>query len=328
MQGHDIIVIGASAGGVEALRELVRELPQDLPASIFVVLHMSNQNGGTMLPSILDRAGTLPAHAAMNGTRFERGHIYVAPPDFHLLIEGDHIRVVRGPKENRHRPSVDPLFRSAAWAYGPRVVGVVLSGTLDDGAAGLWAIKTCGGVTVVQDPAEAAFSGMPTSPLMTVRVDYRLSLDRIVMLLDELARRPVKDPSFERGPENLHIETKFASLEKGMGDMDNLGDPSVFTCPACQGALWELKDGDMLRYRCHTGHAFSADTLLAEQTEAAENAIYSALQALEEKARALRRVAERFEERFPDLETRYRHEAGELDESAAIIRHLLASRRL
>jgi two-component system, chemotaxis family, protein-glutamate methylesterase/glutaminase len=163
MQGHDIIVIGASAGGVETLKQLVKELPQDLPASIFIVLHLGRMPGNSLLPAILERAGRLPAETPVDRTRFERGRIYVAAPDRHMLIEHDHVRVVRGPKENRHRPSVDPLFRSAAWTYGPRVVGVVLSGTLDDGAAGLWAIKTCGGVTVVQDPSEAPYNGMPTS---------------------------------------------------------------------------------------------------------------------------------------------------------------------
>ena len=324
MQGHDIVVIGASAGGVETLKQLVQRLPEDLPASLFVVLHIPPLNGASMLPAILERAGRLPAQSAIDGARFERGRIYVAPPDRHLLVERDRVRVVRGPRENRHRPSVDPLFRSAAWTYGPRVVGVVLSGTLDDGAAGLWAIKTCGGVTVVQDPAEAAYTGMPTSALMTVRVDYCLSVERMALLLDELANRSIKGDIPSHGPENLEIETKFASLEGDMKDMSRLGDPSAFTCPTCHGALWELKDGDMLRYRCHTGHAFSTDSLLAEQTETAEKAIYSALRALEEKAAALRRISDKFSDRFPELHARYRHEAGELDQSADTIRQLLA----
>ncbi len=329
MQGHDIIVIGASAGGVEALKRLVSELPKNLPASIFIVLHMGHLGRNSVLPSILERSGKLPAETPVDRTRFEPGHIYVAAPDRHMLIERDHIRVVRGPRENRHRPSVDPLFRSAAWTYGPRVVGVVLSGTLDDGAAGLWAIKTCGGVTVVQDPSEAAFDGMPTSALMTARVDYCEPVDRIAMLVMELANRPVNGfspPNAER--EKLKTETAFASLDKDISDMDQLGDPTVFTCPTCQGTLWEMKDGDMLRYRCHVGHAFSMDSLIAEQTDSAENAIYAALRALEEKATALRRVSDRFKERFPDLHVRYQHEAGELDESAQMIRRLLASRPL
>lgn len=324
MQAHDIVVIGASAGGVQTLIRLAAALPSDLPASIFVVLHQADRGAPSMLPSILERSGKLPAQAAVDGARFERGRIYVAPPDRHLLISQDHVRVVRGPKENRHRPSVDPLFRSAAWTYGPRVVGVVLSGSLDDGAAGLWAIKSCGGVTVVQDPAEAAYDGMPTSALMTVQVDYCLSVDGIALLLNELSHRPVNGKFSQ--PEKLEIETQFASLDNDMSDMNKLGDPSAFTCPACQGALWELKDGDMLRYRCHTGHAFSMDSLLAEQTEAAENALYSALRALEEKAAALRRIAGRFADRFPDVRERYLHQAGELEESTKVIRQLLASK--
>jgi len=328
MQGHDIIVIGASAGGVQTLKELVQELPEHLPASLFIVLHTANQGGDSLLPAILERKGPLPAQAPVDKTPFEKGRIYVARPDHHMLIERDVIRIVRGPKENRHRPSVDPLFRSAAWSHGPRVVGVVLSGTLDDGAAGLWAIKTCGGVTVVQDPAEAPYSGMPTSALMTLRVDYCLPVKRIAMLLGELAHRSVKGSGPPQGIDRLKTETKFATLDRDMEDMEQLnGDPSVFSCPTCQGTLWELKDGeDMLRYRCHVGHAFSMDSLLAEQTDYAEKAIYSALRALQEKAKALRRIAERFESRFPDIHARYQQEAGQLDESAEVIRQLLASR--
>jgi len=326
MAHHDIIVIGASAGGVEALKRLMRELPQDLSASLFVVLHQARMTEPSALPGILDRAGPLRALTPLDRTKFERGHIYVAPPDRHMLIERDHVRIVRGPKENRHRPSVDPLFRSAAWAYGPRVVGIVLSGTMDDGAAGLWAIKTCGGVTVVQDPAEALYTGMPTSALTTARIDYCLPVDRIAVLLSELASRPVSGTMPAHGLERLKTETEFTTLDKDLSDMDELGDPTVFTCPSCQGTLWEIKDGDMLRYRCHTGHAFSVDSLLAEQSEAAETALYSALRALEEKAAALRRVADRFSDRFPELHARYQHEAGDLDESANVLRQLLVSK--
>ncbi|HLW68563.1 MAG TPA: chemotaxis protein CheB, partial [Gemmataceae bacterium] len=185
MPNHDIVTIGASAGGVQALRNFVNRLPKDLPVAIFVVLHVPPQ-WPSQLAQILTKSGPLPALAPEDHARIEPGHIYVATPDKHLLVEPDEIRVIRGPRENRHRPGVDPLFRSAAWAYGPRVVGVVLSGTLDDGASGLWAIKSCGGIAVVQDPADAIFPEMPTNAMMNVQVDHCLPVDDIATLIAKL----------------------------------------------------------------------------------------------------------------------------------------------
>src|SRR3954470_2925577 len=186
MPSHDIIVIGASAGGVETLKALVRGLPAELPAAVFVVLHVA-PGGPGYLPQILAKAGPLPASFPEDGEAIANGRIYVAPPDHHLLLEPGRVRVVRGPKENRHRPAADPLFRSAAWAYGPRVIGVVLSGTLDDGAAGLWAIKSCGGVAIVQDPEDALFDEMPASALASVDADHVAPLEELPLILAELA---------------------------------------------------------------------------------------------------------------------------------------------
>jgi two-component system chemotaxis response regulator CheB len=322
LPGHDIIVVGASAGGVNALKRLVGELPADLPATLFVVLHVSPEPH-SQLAEILEAAGPLPASAAIDGTRFRRGHIYVAPADRHLLIEDDgRLRVIRGPKENLHRPAVDPLFRSAAWACGPRVVGVVLSGTLDDGAAGLWAIKSCGGVTIVQDPEEAEFDGMPTAALLSLQVDHCVPLAGIPPLLERLARRPVTGRSRKR-PRTIKAENDFMKKHATIESMTELGKPSGFTCPSCRGALWELQNGGILRYRCHTGHAFSVDSLLNGQSEAVEEALYSALRALEERASIVRKMIERYGERFPRLVDDYRRRSRELEQQADLLRGFL-----
>src|SRR5438105_14310714 len=187
MPGHDIIVVGASAGGVEALVTLTRLLPRKLPAAVVVVLHVPAQSP-SLLPDILNRAGVLKAVHATDNLEIKHSRIYIAPPDHHMLVEHGKVRVVHGPKENRHRPAIDPLFRSAAWSYGPRVTGVVLSGTLDDGAAGMWAVRSCGGTTVVQDPAEALYPSMPINAMRHIKVDHCLPVREIVSLIDKLAR--------------------------------------------------------------------------------------------------------------------------------------------
>lgn len=326
MAHHDIIVIGASAGGVDAIKSLVSTLPRDLPAAVFVVIHISAESPN-LLPSILERAGELPAVSPADGDPIEPGRIYVAVPDHHLLLEPEHIRVVRGPKENRHRPAVDPLFRSAAWAFGPRVIGVVLTGMLDDGTAGLWAVKTCGGIAVVQAPGDSLYPSMPSNALMYVQVDHSPPLSDIGPLLTRLAREPARTVAPKSAAEKLALETEFAKQEGEFRDMNTLGSPSAFTCPTCQGSLWESQNGDLLRYRCHVGHAFSPESLLAEQTETVENALYSSLRALEEKAAMYRRLAERFGDRFPSQRISYQDKARDLDSSAQVLRDLLAGHK-
>jgi two-component system chemotaxis response regulator CheB len=259
----------------------------------------------SLLPQILARSGPLPASSPEDLEVIRPGHIYIARPDHHLLVEGDHVRVVRGPRENRHRPSIDPLFRSAAWSYGPRVVGVVLTGYLDDGAAGLWAIKSCGGVAVVQDPSDALHHDMPINAARSIALE------------------PV-DPNlkFVR-PANIETEIGFVTMDRDIADMNKLGALSAFTCPTCRGALWELQD-DVLRYRCHTGHAFSKDSLLGEQTTAIEDALYSALRAVEEKATVLRRLGERSVGRSDMLQADFESKASALEETAEVLRSILS----
>ena len=320
---RDVVAIGASAGGVEALKRLVGALPAEYPGALFVVLHMSAEAHST-LPAILTRAGQLPAVQATDQMPIEQGRIHVAPPDYHLLVERGVLRVVQGPRENRHRPAIDPLFRSLAWAYGPRAVGVVLTGNLDDGTAGLWALKSCGGTTVVQEPNEADHPQMPMNALMHNRIDHRLPLEGIAALLTELAEEGAEPFEPRQTPPGLENEVAYAKLQRSLHHTAALGHLSPFTCPSCRGALWELEEGEHLRYRCHTGHAYSQASLLVDQSVAVEESLYSAVRAMEEKAATLRRLAERWPERMPDVKKEYEQRASELEQSADVLRAVLA----
>jgi two-component system chemotaxis response regulator CheB len=290
-RGHDVIVLGASAGGVEALMEIASGLPSDLPAALFVVLHLSAQVP-SQLPTLLNRAGQLYAVAAVDGMPIERGRIYVAVPDYHLLVERGWVRVVRGPRENRSRPAVDPLFRTAARAYGPRVVGVVLTGALDDGTAGLLAIKRCGGIAVVQDPEDALMPNMPASALEFVDVDHRARLRAIAPLLANLAHTPALRGAFPV-PEDIEVESRIDALDlSALEDGNCPGQLSGFTCPECQGPLWEVRDGQLLRFRCRSGHAYTTESILDGQAEAVEDALWTALNILQESAQVAHRIAD------------------------------------
>jgi two-component system chemotaxis response regulator CheB len=322
MPTRDIVVIGASAGGISTLKELVRLLPEDFPAAMFIVLHVA-PGTRSLLPEILARSGPLPVSFAEDDAEIQTGNIYVAPSDQHILLESDRMKLVRGPRENRNRPSIDVLFRSAAWTFGPRVVGVVLTGYLDDGAAGLWAIKSCGGVTVVQDPADAIHHDMPANAARTIDVDYMLPVVEIAPLLVRLACEPVAAMPDNGKPVSIKTEIGFAKMERDIDDMSSLGTLSAFTCPTCHGALWELH-GDVLRYRCHTGHAFTRDSLIEEQTVEVEDALYSAMRAVEEKALVLRRMSERHSGKSERLKAEFQSKAEELEQTANLLRGMLS----
>lgn len=325
MPKRDIIVIGASAGGVETLITLVRNIPHKIPAAFFVVLHIP-AGGPSLLPEILGRAGSLKATQAQDGEEIMDGHIYVAPPDNHLLLEEGSVRVVHGPRENRHRPAIDPLFRSAANEYGSRVVGVILTGALDDGTAGLLAIKRSGGIAIVQDPQEAMYPSMPLSAQTHVAVDYTLPVARIGPLLDRLAR---KDSPQEEGgypmSDNLEKEVKKAELVANeMTAGEQIGKPSVFSCPDCGGVLWEIQDGDMLRFRCRVGHAYPVESVLAGQDEALEDALWVALKTLEESADLSRRMAKQAHERGSEwLARRFEAKLKNVNQRIDVIRKVL-----
>ena len=319
---HDIVVIGASAGGVEALMTLARALPADLPAAIFVVLHLPPE-GESALPKILSRAGALPAAHPEDGERIARGRIYVAPPDYHLLVEQGVVRVVRGPRENRSRPAADPLFRSAARAYGGRVIAVVLSGMLDDGTAGLIAVRDRGGISIVQDPVDTLFSGMAESAIKYDHPTYIMPVSEIGPLLVRLTHEPAGEDyevSSAMEEEASAAAFDFAAIE----DTSKPGRPSVFGCPECGGVLWEMDEGEIIRYRCRVGHAFTAESLVAEQSVQLEAALWAALRGLEEKAALVHRLAKRSREIGGErIAARYTEQEHEARQHAAVIRELI-----
>jgi len=321
MPAHDLIVLGASAGGVSALKGLVAKLPPDLPAAIFIVLHLPAEPGISLAELLATRAA-LPLSEATDELAIEPRHIYVAAPDRHLLLEPGRMRVLYGPRENRHRPAIDPLFRSAAWAYGPRTVGVILTGMLDDGVAGLWAIRSCGGVTVAQDPGEAAYPSMPASALAAMDIDHRVTLAELPPLLAKLADTPSLPAAPEPAPA-LALENRFTLGDGSIREMDALGQPSAFKCPSCHGTLWEIWDGALVRYRCHTGHAFSTSALEAEQSDSIRTALASSLRAIEEKAELLRRMTDTMGDKLPAMKGQYTRRIGELEAHAATLKRML-----
>jgi two-component system chemotaxis response regulator CheB len=284
MSKHDIIVIGASAGGVEALSELVEHLDENIQAAVFVVLHTS-PHYPSHLPDILNKSGRLKAIHPKDGSDFQYGGIYIAPPDYHLLLEKDKVLIKKGPKENRFRPSIDALFRSAAYVYGHRVIGVVLSGMLDDGTSGLWTIKRLGGITVIQDPEKAQFPSMAINVLDHVKVDYKESVPEMAALLNKLTKKsvPEKPSVTAKEMDLLKMDVVIASGGKAleMGIMEQ-GKLSTFTCPECHGALVGFKEGKIIRFRCHTGHAYSLDSLLSGVTDSIEKMLYQTLRGMEE----------------------------------------------
>jgi len=279
----------------------------------------------SLLAQILRRAGPLAATPARDGELLRHGHIYVASPDTHLVLEPARLRLVQGPRENGHRPSIDVLFRSAARAYGPRAVGVILSGTLDDGTAGLLAIKRQQGKAVVQQPADARFPGMPQSALEHVVVDAVLPVTDIPAYLVQLAQEPVRGTA-PLGSADLDEELRAAELDLGRLNRDDfLGNPAIYACPDCHGALWEIHDEDLVRYRCRVGHAYSAHSLLAGQSDAMEGALWMALRAMEEKASLAARIAERATKRGElDMAERFTEQEQDARQRAAMIQAILS----
>ncbi len=291
------IVIGASAGGVPALQAVVAQLPADLPAPVFIVLHIAS-SGVSLLPEILTQAGPLPAVHPRDGTPIEAGVLYVAPPDHHLLIEHGTMAVKRGPKENRFRPSIDALFRSAAYVCGPRAIGVVLSGALDDGTSGLWSIKRLGGITMVQQPSQAKFPSMPRSALESVEVDYMLPATEIGTVLGRLAQAPVPN-SGETSPLRTRMGTEgqiaaeAGAFQKGIME---LGTLTPFTCPECHGVLLRLAEGPRARFRCHTGHAYTERALLDAVMTSTGERLWQVIRSFEEAVLLLHHMGHHWQE--------------------------------
>jgi two-component system chemotaxis response regulator CheB len=322
---RDVVVVGGSSGALQAL-QFISDLPPDFQASIFIVIHVSASGPG-LLPSIIRRYSPLPVEHARDGEPIESGRIYVAPPDYHLLLRRDVVRVVHGAKENRHRPSIDVLFRSAAEAYGPRVIAVLLSGLLDDGSAGLSAVRSRGGLSIIQDPRDASFADMPLNALAIAGADYSVRSSEIATLLTKALTEEVPEEERKVASSEIAYETAIAESDMGAIQQDEKpGKPSAFSCPDCGGVLWEVPDDNMLRFKCRVGHGLTAESLLSAQTENLEAALWSSLRALEEKADLLRRLMEYSRQRnyMAALRT-LENESKKMEEHAAIIREVLVN---
>jgi two-component system chemotaxis response regulator CheB len=319
---RDIVVIGSSSGGVTALLALVKTLPADFPAPIFVVQHIA-ADAQSVLPNILDRVSALKVKHAQDGETFAAGTIYVARPDHHLLLEQDKVLVKRGPKENRFRPSIDALFRSAGYGYGPRVIGVVLTGFLDDGTSGLWSLQRLGGLAVVQDPRDAESPAMPANALEFVKADHIVPLAELGSLLVRLTTEPA-----HAKPRVTKAELDLLGLELAIAKAGNAfalniighGQLTSFTCPECHGALTQLIEGKLIRYRCHTGHAYTVSALLGEVTQSVEGFLYQAMRGLEETHMLLSTLADHFvEQKQSEVANLFLRKA---EESGAQARHM------
>lgn len=312
-RARDIVLIGGSTGAIEALLTVIKQIPADFPAAIFVVVHTTSDGPG-LLPRVLTRGGKLPAVHPTDGDHIYPGRIYVPPPDYHLVLgRNESVRVRRGPRENGHRPAIDPLFRSAAAeGYAPRTVAVVLSGFLDDGSAGLYVVRSRGALSIIQDPADAVAEDMPSNALYYAGADFVLPASQIGQKLTEVVagsgkviamkKKEVRSAAKKMPPPRRGngAERKTSVVENGESRShrtvsypgEGAGMPSVFACPECHGVLWEIKEGGAVRYRCRVGHAYSEATLNEELSTAAESALWAAMRALDEKAGMARRMAD------------------------------------
>jgi two-component system chemotaxis response regulator CheB len=324
-----IVVIGASAGGIEPLLQIAAGLPDDLDAAVFVVVHVPARSQSA-LPRVISRAGRLQALHAKPNEPIRRGRIFVAPPDRHMLIEDGMVRTSRGPRENRTRPAIDPLFRSAARAHGKDVIGVILSGSLDDGAAGLAEVRRSGGIGIVQDPAEAVYPSMPTSALRESGVDHSLPAREIAQTIERIVRERSEQMTSEQrshGPPSAATdETLEAQRGTTMRDGERAGEPAAFGCPDCGGSLWQLDDGDLLTFRCRVGHAYTPRILLDAQSSNVESGLWQAVRALEEQAVLAARLAARaLEDGQPESAERFSDQADRANAQAETVRGLVAS---
>jgi two-component system, chemotaxis family, protein-glutamate methylesterase/glutaminase len=317
-----VVVIGASAGGLEAIKKLIQSLPSDFSAPIFIVWHMSPDIQG-IIPRVLNNLNAIYAANAYDGEPIQQNRIYFAPPDRHMLIEEGVVRLSQGPKENHFRPAVDPLFRSAAYVFGNRVIGIILSGSLDDGTAGLWRIKHNGGTAIVQNPQEAEVPSMPQNAIREVNVDYIVSVAEMAALLVRLSKRKVNDNPEEMKDEKTKIEIDIAA---GKSEFSRnslvIGELSPYSCPECQGVLSKITDGNLSRFRCHTGHAYSIDTLLSSISEKIESSLYTALGALEESIMLLNHMGDHLaESKHTKLAALYFNKAKKAEERVEILRN-------
>jgi two-component system chemotaxis response regulator CheB len=316
------VAIGTSAGGVQALMLLARRFPPDFPAAILVTLHLPS-DARSSLDELLSRAGPLPAVFAAEGDALKKAHIYIAPPKRHLLVDGDHLSLGLGPRENNARPAIDPMLRSTAACCGPRTIGVVLTGTLGDGASGLWAVGQCGGITVVQDPSDAAFSEMPLTAMSRSPPDHLVKLANLPALLETLVHQPVGQPV--PVPDRIRIEVQIARDGGGsMQKMDQIGRRSVLTCPECNGVMWEIDENGDHHYRCHVGHAYSAEMMSLAVNDNLRRALGSALRALDERIALTEKLRRQASERGHNQSTAtWTERKQEYESEAEVIRQAI-----
>ncbi|MEC4803275.1 MAG: chemotaxis protein CheB [Jaaginema sp. PMC 1079.18] len=320
----NVVVIGASAGGFNALKHLFTNLPGNIEASFFVVLHLS-PDSPSHLATLLNNVSPLTIKNPEDGEKIQKRFVYVAPPDYHLLVKEGYIRLYHGPHENRHRPAVDPLFRSAAVAYDRQVLGIILSGLLDDGSSGLLAVKHCGGITMVQDPEDARYADMPRHAIAAVKeVDYQLPLSQMADAIAQILQKP----NTKTGTVPDDIKTEAAIAERVMSDVsgtETLGSLIPMGCPECGGPLWQINIDAVRRYRCHVGHGFTAQTLLNSQDEALEKALWAAMRMMEERSRLAFTMAEDESQKGRDKSAAiYYERAKESKAHAQVLKKLLA----
>jgi len=321
MANRDVLAIGTSAGGVEALTFLANSFRPDFPAAILVTIHLPTQFRSS-LDDILSRAGPLPAAFANNGQRIEKARIYIAPPGSHLIVDGDQLLLGVGPRENHARPAIDPMLRSTAVCCAHRAVGVVLTGTLGDGASGLWMLGHLGGMTIVQDPRDAAFPEMPLTALNRAQPDHVVPLADLPKLLERAVHQPAGEP--QPVPETIKYEVEIARSGRGsMDNMDRIGRRSVLSCPDCGGVMWEIDEGRLTRYRCHVGHAYTDELMQLAVDESLRRALASALRALDERMALVRKLEaqaaatghKQLAESWARRRWEFEHDAGIIDEA-------------
>lgn len=318
-----IIVIGASAGGRDALCRLTATFPQDIHAAVFVVVHLAKQGIDDFLISRLQKCTSLKCELATDGLPIQKGHIYMAPANHHLILKNGSMRLTKGPAEGRWRPSIDVLFRSAAVCYSERVIGIILTGMLDDGTLGMQAIKKCGGVLIVQDPIEAEYPDMPQSVLDNTMVDYMLP----VSAMNEAIQDTINNKKEEGVTIPADIKAEAAIIENTttqIEEIDKLGTQSLYTCPDCGGNLWEIKNGESMHYRCHIGHAYSESELLKKQFESLNGTLWVALRIMEERRSLLKKISRQEQEKnFHSLAQMHTERAEELGIHIARLKDLL-----
>jgi two-component system chemotaxis response regulator CheB len=318
-----IVCIGASAGGLNAVGELVSQFPLQINAAIFVVLHLSKSAIGDILVTRLEKATSLSCEVAKNGVIIQPGHIYIAPPDVHLLVGDGKIVIGHGPPENRFRPSIDVLFRSAAAHYGEKTIGIILTGFLNDGTVGMWSIKQSGGHTIVQDPNEAEYPDMPLSVLETMETDYCTQLkkisDVVLKIIEDAESKGISPPPAIVAESKLS-EKSATTIEQ----VAELGEKTLFACPDCGGGLWQISNDRVKHYRCHIGHSYSETDMIVRQSQAIEQTLWVALRMMEERKILLKKTATENENKgLTSLSVSMREQARQLENHVEKLKELL-----